>query len=166
MISPTLLTLAAATLLRSANGPVRAAQLAALLYAIRNVIYASASYPIGCLADRTRKPPLLGGGYLCAALVSSLTAVLFMRGNATFRVLAVVFVISGVFAAAHDTLEGAIPPDLTSPEVRGMVYGSLGVVNGVGDLIAGGLVGTLWTAVSPVAAFGAAAVLMLSGAAA
>src|ERR1700685_4007727 len=40
--SPTLLTLAAATLLRPAYGPIRAAQLAALLYVIRNGIYAGA----------------------------------------------------------------------------------------------------------------------------
>ncbi len=61
--SPTLLTLAAATLLRPAYGPIRAAQLAALLYVIRNVVYASASFPIGALADRMRKTPLLSGGY-------------------------------------------------------------------------------------------------------
>src|ERR1700691_3051274 len=50
--SPTLLTLAAATLLRSAHGTVRAAQLAAVLYVMRNVVYAGASFPIGVLADR------------------------------------------------------------------------------------------------------------------
>jgi MFS family permease len=161
--SPTLLTLAAAALLRGAHGPVRAAQLAALLYVIRNAIYASVSFPIGWIADRRRKPPLLAAGYLCAAMVAGLAAVLFARGSAGFGTLAAVFVIAGIFAAAQDTLEGAIPPDLTSAESRGTVYGTLGAVNGIGDLIASGLVGTLWTTVSPVAAFGAAAMLMLVG---
>jgi sugar phosphate permease len=92
------------------------------------------------------------------------TAVLFARGSAKFSVLALVFAMAGIFAAAQDTLEGAIPPDLTNPENRGTAYGTLGAVNGVGDLVASALVGTLWTAVSPVAAFSAAGVLMLAGA--
>jgi MFS family permease len=162
--SPTLLTLAAATLLGSAHGPVRAAQLAAVLYVIRNVVYAAASYPIGWLADRVRKTPLLMAGYLCAALVALSTAALFARGGAKFSVLALVFAIAGIFAAAQDTLEGAIPSDLTNPENRGTAYGTLGAVNGAGDLVASALVGTLWTVVSPVAAFSAAGVLMLAGA--
>ncbi len=163
--SPTLLTLAAATLLRSAHGPVKAAQLAAVLYVIRNIVYAGAAFPIGRLSDTVSKPPLLAAGYLCAALAAGGTAFLFTRGAATFPILAIVFVISGIFAAAQDTLEGAIPPEITSPESRGTVYGTLGAVNGAGDLIASAMVGTLWTAVSPVAAFSAAAALMLIGSA-
>jgi MFS family permease len=162
--SPTLLTLAAATLLRQAHGPIRGAQLAAALYAIRNIVYAGASFPVGALADRVAKLPLLFGGYLCEALAAGAMAILFLRGNAaTFPMLAAVFVVSGIFAAAKDTLEGAIPPDLTGPEMRGSVYGTLGAVNGVGDLIASALTGTLWTAVSPGIAFGVAGSLMAVG---
>ncbi|HVW83652.1 MAG TPA: MFS transporter [Bryobacteraceae bacterium] len=163
--SPTLLTLAAATLLRAAHGPVRAAQLAAGLYVVRNVVYAAGSYPIGWLSDRMPKTPLLAAGYACGALTAGLTAYLFVSGSSTFPMLAIVFAIAGIFAAAQDTLEGAIPPDLTSPGMRGTVYGTLGAVNGMGDLIASALVGTLWTSVSPVAAFGTAGALMLLGAA-
>ena len=163
--SPTLLTLAAATLLRSAHGPVRAAQLAALLYVIRNVVYAGASFPIGVLADRMAKLPLLSGGYLCEAIAAGATALLFTRSSAAFPTLASVFVVSGVFAAAKDTLEGAIPPELTDSNRLGTVYGTLGAVNGGGDLIASALTGTLWTMVSPVVAFGVAAMLMAMGAA-
>jgi sugar phosphate permease len=162
--SPTLLTLAAATLLRPAHGTVRAAQLAALLYVIRNVVYASASFPIGALSDRLPKPPLLSFGYFCAALVAASTALLFTRGSANFAVLSGVFVLSGIFAATQDTLEGAIPPDLTGAEMRGTVYGTLGAVNGAGDLIASAMVGTVWTVASPVVAFGTASLLMAAGA--
>jgi MFS family permease len=164
--SPTLLTLAAATLLRSAHGPVRAAQLAALLYVIRNIVYAGASYPIGALADRMAKLPLLSGGYLCEAVAAAAVALLFKGTSATFPLLASVFVVSGIFAAAKDTLEGAIPPEFTGPDMRGTVYGTLGAVNGAGDLISSGLTGTLWTLASPVVAFGVAASLMTVGAAA
>ena len=164
--SPTLFTLAAATLLRPTHGAIRAAELAALLYVVRNIVYAGASYPVGMLADRMAKTPLLAAGYFFGAVASGAAALLFVRGSASWPVLAAVFVVSGIYAAFNDTLEGAIPPDLTSPESRGTVYGTMGAVNGAGDLIASGLVGTLWTLVSPVAAFAAAAVLMTGGAAA
>ena len=107
---------------------------------------------------------LLAGGYFCEALAASAAAMLFRNGSAAFWALAGVFVVSGIFAAAKDTLEGAIPPELTGEEERGTVYGTLGAVNGFGDLIASALTGTLWTAVSPVVAFGAAATLMALGA--
>ncbi len=162
--SPTLLVLAAATLLRSTHGAVRAAQLAALLYVVRNVVYAAASFPIGALADRMSKLPLLSGGYLCEALVAGATAVLFTRAPTSIWILAAIFGVSGIFAAAQDTLAGAIPPDLTDPQMRGTVYGTLGAVNGAGDLIASALLGTLWTALSPVIAFSTAGVLMTVGA--
>jgi MFS family permease len=164
--SPTLFTLAAATLLRTTHGAIRAAELAALLYVVRNIVYAGASFPVGMLADRMAKTPLLALGYFFGAVSSGAAALLFVSGSAGLPVLAAVFVVSGIFNAFKDTLEGAIPPDLTSAEMRGTVYGTMGAVNGAGDLIASGLVGTLWTVVSPVAAFTAAAVLMTGGAAA
>jgi MFS family permease len=162
--SATLLVLAAATLLRPTHSAVRAAQLAALLYVVRNGVYALASFPIGALADRLPKPPLLSAGYLCAAMVAGATAFLFTRRSAGIPILTAIFIVSGVFAAAQDTLEGAIPPDLTDAGMRGTVYGTLGAVNGVGDLIASALLGTLWTTVSPVIAFATAAALMTAGA--
>jgi MFS family permease len=143
---------------------VRAAEIAALLYVVRNVVYAAAAFPIGELADRMAKIPLLAGGYLCAAIASATTAFLFVRGAATPVMLGIVFVISGVFAAAQDTMEGAVPADLAGAAGRGTVYGTLGAVNGAGDLIASGLVGTLWTAISPEVAFTTAAVIMAVGA--
>jgi dipeptide/tripeptide permease len=52
---------------------------------------------------------------------------------------------------------------MTSEDSRGSAYGLMGAVNGMGDLTASALVGTVWTLVSPEAAFGGAAVLMLLG---
>ena len=161
--SPALLILAAATLLRGHYGPVRAAQLAALLYVVSNVVYAAASYPVGRLADRRKKAPLLAAGYFCGAATAGLTALMFILGSHSLYALIAIFIVAGIFAAAQDTLEKAIPPDLTDPAIRGTVYGTLGAVNGVGDLISSALVGTLWTVVSPEVAFAVAAGLMLSG---
>src|SRR5262249_8535647 len=120
--------------------------------------------PIGAIADRAPKIPLLAVGFFCAVAVSAWTGILFSRNHATVALLAGIFVLSGIFAAAQDTLQGAIPPDLTSPESRGTVYGTLGSVNGAGDLAASALVGTLWTVVSPSLAFFVAAAIMTIGA--
>jgi MFS family permease len=162
--SPSLLILAAATLLRPNYGAVRAAQIGAMLYVVRNIVYAAASYPIGWLADRRRKAPLLAAGYFFGAVTAGLAALMFRSGSSSVYALAAIFVVAGIFAAAQDTLEKAIPPDLTDAAMRGTVYGSLGAVNGVGDLISSALVGTLWTLVSPVVAFSVAGGLMLLGA--
>jgi len=162
--SPSLLILAAATLLRPEYGAVRAAQIGAMLYVVRNIVYAAASYPIGWLADRQRKAPLLAAGYFCGAITAGLAALMFRSGSSSVYALTAIFVVAGIFAAAQDTLEKAIPPDITDEAMRGTVYGSLGAVNGVGDLISSALVGTLWTLVSPVVAFAVAGGLMLLGA--
>jgi sugar phosphate permease len=76
----------------------------------------------------------------------------------------VIFALAGIYIGMEDALEGAIPADLVPEDARGTAYGLMGAVNGVGDLIASALVGTVWTMVSPVWAFFAAGVLMAAGA--
>ena len=161
--SPTLLILAAATLLAPRYGPIRGAQIAALLYAWRNVVYAGSAYPIGALGDCRPKRALLSGGYLVGALTAFGTAALFAWHVSAIGVLVILFGTAGIHIAAEDSLEGAIPAGLVPSEARGTAYGVLGAVNGIGDLISSALVGTLWTAVSPVLAFVCAGVLMLAG---
>ncbi len=163
--SPTLLILAASTLLRPHYGPVRAAQLAALFYVVRNVVYAAGSFPVGLLADRWNKLRLLAVSYALGGLTAFGLFFVFSRAIGSVVVLAAVFVLAGLFAAAKDTLESAVPPEFV-PEAKkgGTVYGILGAVNGFGDLVASAMVGTVWTAISPAAAFGTAAILMFLGA--
>jgi MFS family permease len=163
--SHTLLILAATQLVAPERGPVAAAQWAAGLYVIRNLFYAGASFPIGFLADRISKTKLLAAGYLLGACTAMATSALFVFHASRSGALAAVFAAAGFYIAMEDALEGAIPADLVPSGLRGVGYGVMGTVNGVGDLAASALVGTLWTAVSPAAAFGAAALLMLLGAA-
>lgn len=73
-----------------------------------------------------------------------------------------VFVLAGLYTVVQEALEGARTANLVPSETRGIGYGVLGVVNGVGDLVSSITVGVLWTLVSPVLAFGLAAVLMLT----
>jgi MFS family permease len=162
--SHTLLILAATQLLTPAYGPVRAAEIAALLYVVHNAVYAAASFPIGALADRIDKTQLLASGYFVAVMTAALMAAAFVLRDSNPLHLAIVFALGGVHLAVQDALEGLIPADLVPVPSRGTAYGLIGTVNGIGDFAASALVGSLWTAVSPTIAFGCAAAVMLGGA--
>ena len=163
--APTLMILAATQLLTPGHGVVHAAQIAGLLYMLRNVAYAGASFPIGALSDRVGRRGLLVAGYVVGAVVAAGFMFAFVFSLHSMAYLLALFALAGVYIAAEDALEGAMTADYTAPEVRGTAYGLLATVNGVGDFVASAAVGLLWTGVSPVAGFGYAAVLMLIGAA-
>ena len=74
------------------------------------------------------------------------------------------FALAGTYIAVEDALEGAIAADLLPPEIRGLGYGVLGTVNGIGDLCSSIIVGLLWTHATSAAGFGYAAALSLAGA--
>lgn len=161
--APTLLVMAATQLLRPTYGVVRAGEIAALFYVLRNGVYAAVSYPAGALADRVNKPALLALGYIVGGATAFWAAALFYCGANGIGAIAGMFALSGICAGVQDALEGAIPPDMVTAQERGTAYGVMGAVNGFGDLCASAMVGMLWTLVSPVVAFVAAAALMLAG---
>jgi MFS family permease len=151
----TLLILRATELLAPAYGVAEAAVLAVLLYTGRNVLYTVAAYPIGALSDRVGRRGLLASGYLLAVVMCAG----FLLPLRNFWFLLVLFVLAGIYVAAEDALEGAIAADLLPEDLRGIGYGILGTVNGVGDLVSSIIVGLLWTHVSVAAGFLYAAVL-------
>ncbi|MBX3023759.1 MFS transporter [bacterium] len=158
--APTLLILRATDILGETHGMAHAAQVAALLYALRNALYAAAAFPVGVLGDRVGRRALLAAGYLLAAL----TFVGFMRDSSDLAYLSLLFAAAGVFMAVEDALEGAIAAELLPAEIRGLGYGVLGSVNGVGDLFSSIIVGALWAHVSVAAGLLYAAVLSIAGA--
>ncbi len=163
--SPSLLILAATQLLTPEYGIAEAAQVAALLYALRNTVYAAASYPIGHVSDHYGRRGLLALGYVIGAGMAAGVALVFLLPSAGLGLLTGVFVLSGLSVAAVDALEGAMTADLIPDEsLRGTAFGVRGTVNGLGDLLSSTLVGFLWWGVSPVAGFACAAGLMLIGA--
>ena len=161
--SHTLLILGAAQLLTPVHGAVHATQIAALLYVLRNAFYAAGSFPIGVLADRMDRTRILASGYLLGVLTAALMATSFALNDRSVLRLSVIFAFAGIYAAIEDALEGAIPADFVPQPSRGTAYGLMGTVNGVGDLTASVLVGTLWSAVSPAVAFDCAGIVMLAG---
>jgi MFS family permease len=156
----TLLILRATELLTPQYGVTHAAQLAALLYTARNIFYALASYPVGALSDKVGRRGLLALGYCSAAMM----CLGFMLPVSSVWYLGVLFALAGTYIAIEDALEGAITADLLPPEVRGLGYGVLGTVNGLGDLFSSIIVGLLWTHITYAAGFGYAAALSLAGA--
>jgi hypothetical protein len=162
--APGLLILAATVSLTPSLGLVAAGGVAALMYVLRSAVYALASYPLGALSDRYRRPMrLLAGGYLVGAVTALGTAVAFAASIEQPAWFAALFFLSGVLAAAQDTLEGVATAELADASFRATSFGLLGAVNGTGDLIASAGVGLIWTLVSPTAAFGAAGLVMAAG---
>lgn len=157
----TLMILAATQLLTPQYGLSRATEIAGLLYVGYNVIYAAYSYPVGALSDRLGRRGLLSLGYVAGALASFGFLAAFLWKLDVIIYLLSLFGLSGFSIAIVDALEGALTADLmVDDSTRGTAYGVLGTINGVGDLVASIIVGTLWTAVSPVWAFAYAAILM------
>ena len=160
----TLLILAATQLIAARLGVVKAAQVAGLLYVGRNFVQALAAYPVGVLADRLGHQRVLAAGYALGVLTAILTAIAFaLPPHLVFATLVAIFVLAGIYIATQDALEASLTAHYVAPEVRGIGYGVLGSVNGVGDLVSSTIVGILWTAVSPALAFTYAATLMLLG---
>jgi len=155
-----LLILRATQALTPTMGAARAAHVAIMLYVLHNVLYAGFAYPVGALGDRISKRSILAIGYLLGAIMSAVL-VFFSPG---IWVLALVFVLGGILLAAEDAMEGAIAASLLPESLRGSGYGAMATVNGIGDFVSSLAVGAFWTAVSPSAGFGYAAVLMGLGA--
>ena len=163
--SHTLMILAAAQLLAPQRGVTQAAEIAGLFYVLHNVFYALSAYPAGALSDRRGRRGLLALGYSLGAVVAIGFAAAFWAQRANVALIALLFILGGAFIAIQDSLEGAMTADLV-PEIskRGVAYGVTGSVNGIGDFISSAIVGIVWTAFSPVAAFVYAAVMMAAGA--
>jgi MFS family permease len=157
--APTLMILRATTMLEPQMGLLGAARAAALLYMLRNIVYAAASYPIGALSDRFSRTRYLAVGY--AVAVATFLGFAFAVPSVWW--FAAMFSLAGVFIAWEDTMEGVAVRDYVSTDIAGTAYGILGTVNGIGDFASSIAVGLLWTTVGPRWSFVYAAVVALVG---
>lgn len=141
--APTLMILAATTQFAYGHSLATAAQLAGLLYVLRNAVQSVVSYPLGAMADRMGHRRVLIGGYVLGVCVTAGVALGFALSLTGVAYWALLFAGSGVVFAAQDALEATVTAGLISASVRGTAMGVLGSVNGVGDLISSVAVGML-----------------------
>ena len=157
--SNTLLILWATQAFRQEHGIEMAATLAVLLYLGYNVVYMMSCYVSGSLADKFPKKWVLSIGYALAVV----PAALLMAPGDSLAKFALIFGFTGLYMGVWETTESSAAATLLPKEIRGVGFGTLDAINGVGDVIASVSVGVLWT-LSPVWAMTFVIVTSLAGA--
>jgi MFS family permease len=159
--SHTLLILYATRMLAPNYGMAKAASLAVGLYTLHNVFYAGSAYLSGWLSDHMpQRKIVLAAGYTLAGL----TAVLLTTATPHLWLLAIIFIVAGLYVGTDEALEDSLAAELIPREQHGMAFGTLAAVNAVGDFLSSFMVGLLWSAVSVKAAFSFSAFLFFLGA--
>jgi MFS family permease len=159
--SHTLLILYATRMLTPDHGMSRAASLAVGLYTLHNVFYAGSAYLSGWLSDHVpQRKIVLAAGYTLAGI----TAILLTTATKHLWLLAIIFVLAGLYVGTDEALEDSLAAELIPREQHGMAFGTLAAVNAVGDFLSSFVVGLLWSAVSVKAAFSFSALLFFLGA--
>jgi len=159
--SHTLLILYATRMLARSHGAARAASLAVGLYTLHNVFYAGSAYLSGWISDHfPHRKVILAAGYTLAGV----TAILLTTSPRYLWLLAVIFILAGLYVGTEEALEDSLAAELIPRQQHGMAFGTLAAVNAVGDFLSSLVVGFLWSAVSVRAAFTFSAVLFFLGA--
>jgi MFS family permease len=159
--SHSLLILYATRMLTPVHGMARAASIAVVLYTLHNVFYAGSAYASGWLSDHVpHRKAVLAAGYGLAAI----TAVLLCTGTPSLPLLAVIFILAGLYIGAEEPLEDSLAAELVPKEQHGMAFGTLAAVNALGDFASSLLVGFLWSAFNVQTAFVVSGLLFLTGA--
>lgn len=103
---------------------------------------------------------MLAAGYSIAVVPA---VALMLPGDSPAK-FAVVFGFSGLYMGVWETLETATSAEMLPEASRGVGFGVLATVNGVGDFVSSASVGLLWT-IHPAAAMTFVIAASLSGAA-
>lgn len=115
-----------------------------LLYTLYNLVYAGASPALGRLSDIMGRKRLLLGGLIVFSLVYAGFALAGQPSQ-----LIVLFAIYGLYIAATDGVSKAYAIDLVPASAKATATGWLGLVTGLGALVASGTSGVLWDHVGP-----------------
>ena len=159
--SHSLLILYATRALTPAHGVARAASLAVGLYTLHNGFSAGSAYLSGWLSDHVpSRKAVLAAGYSLAGI----TAILLCIGTSSLWLLALIFILAGLYVGTEEPLEDSLSAELVPKEQHGMAFGTLAAINAVGDFFSSLLVGFLWSAFNAQIAFTASAILFFSGA--
>jgi len=120
-----------------------------LVYASLNVATVVLGLPAGILADRAGKIPVLGLSYI-VFLATSMGGLLLVGNPLYAFVIALLF---GSYLGIAETVQRAIIPDFTKPELKGTAYALYYTLIGVSSMAANSIFGVLWSNLGPAAAF-------------
>lgn len=116
-----------------------------LLYVLFNVIRAIAELGIGTLSDYVNRKKLLA--FFGFGLFGIINTLLMVSSSTVAWIL--IFIGAGMSAGTISALERAYAAQLLPVHVRGIGFGILQLLDGLGDLISSIIVGTLWSAFFP-----------------
>jgi MFS family permease len=127
-----------------------------LVYLLYNLIYALGAFPVGLIADRLGRRPLVLAAYVLFAALFALLAL-----GATRTLVIAAFAIFGIHSALIEVAHRSMLADLVSEERRATAYGFYYTVVGLGLLPASILAGWLWDRFGARVTFGTDAALAL-----
>jgi MFS family permease len=120
-----------------------------LVYALLNFATVIIAFPAGIIADRIGKLPVLLLSFL-VLMGTSLAGVLLV-GYWAYGLLIAIFY--GGYLSISDTVQRAMIPDFTRPELKGTAYAFYYTIIAIGSLIANSVFGALWTNLGSAVAF-------------
>ncbi|PQP13901.1 MFS transporter [Rhodococcus opacus] len=158
-VATTLLILRATDLLHTAGTDLTAAtSVAILLYVAHNAAATACSLVAGRLSDRIGPRWVFAG----SGVVYVAGYLIFAAGPHSWVWLLAGFVLAGIGIGAAETAESTAVARTLPERVRGNGFGVLGLVQSFGDMGSTVVAGILWSALSPLVAFGYAAAWMLA----
>jgi MFS family permease len=119
-----------------------------------NVVYASASSPLGALSDRFGRRRVMIGGWFIYALIY----LGFGIAVQTWQIIGL-YIAYGLYYAATDGVARALISDIVPQEQRATAFGIFNTVVGIAALPASVLAGVLWQIGGPKTPFLAGALL-------
>lgn len=120
-----------------------------LVYTLLNLATVIIGLPAGILADKVGKLPVLCLSFL-VFLVTSIAGAVF-AGYWLYGFL--IAFLYGSYLSISDTVQRALIPDFTRPELKGTAYAVFYTLIGIGSLIANSVFGALWTTLGSSLAF-------------
>jgi MFS family permease len=120
-----------------------------LVYTTLNLATVILGLPAGILADKIGKFSVLCLAFL-VFLITSLAG-MTLAGYWLYAFL--IAFLFGSYQSIADTVQRALIPDFTTPELKGTGYAIYYTLIGLGSLVANSVFGSLWTNVSPNVAF-------------
>ncbi len=119
------------------------------VYTVLNLATVILGIPAGLLADKIGKLPVLCVCFL--VFLGTSIGGLLLSGFWLFGFL--IAFVYGSYLSISDTVQRAMIPDFTSPELKGTAYAVYYTLIGAGSLIANSVFGVLWTNLGSAVAF-------------